>query len=48
MGIFIEILVEFNSYNADLDNGDELNKFLGVIKNKNGNERLPQELMENI
>ena len=48
MGIFIEILVEFNSYNADLDNGDELNKFLGVIKSKNGNERLPQELMENI
>jgi hypothetical protein len=48
MGIFIEILTQFKDYNADLDLGDELNQFLGVITFKNGNERMSVEMMNNI
>ena len=40
MGIFIDILSEFQSYNADLDDGDALNQFFGVITRMNGNEDL--------
>jgi hypothetical protein len=40
MGNFIEILNQFKSYNNDLDQGDDLNKFFGVLTRFNGNERL--------
>jgi hypothetical protein len=31
MGIFISILGTYNSLNADLDDGDNLSKFFGLI-----------------
>jgi hypothetical protein len=40
MGNFIEILDEFKSYNKDLDQGDDLNKFFGVITHFNGNKHM--------
>lgn len=43
MGKFIEILDQFKSYNKDLDEGDELNRFLGVLMRYNGYERLNQD-----
>lgn len=48
MGIFIEILEQFQNYNAELDQGDALNQFLGIITRKNGNEILPLEMKNNI
>lgn len=38
MGNFIQILDEFKSYNKELDQGDELNKFFGVLKHFNGDK----------
>jgi hypothetical protein len=38
MGNFIKLLEQFKSYNDDLDQGDELNKFLGVLTKFNGNK----------
>ena len=35
MGIFIEILTEFDQFDSDIDQGDELSKFFGVLKKFN-------------
>jgi hypothetical protein len=40
MGKFIQILNQFKSYNDSLDQGDQLNKFFGVLTRFNGYERL--------
>ena len=37
MGIFIEILDQFRTVNADLDDGDRLTHFFGLLKFYNGN-----------
>lgn len=36
MGNFIEILEQYNNLNAELDDGDELSKFFGVMRKFNG------------
>ena len=35
MGIFIEILGKYQDLNAELDEGDQLSKFFGLLKNFN-------------
>ena len=40
MGNFQSILDQFQSYNDDLDKGDELNKFFGVLVKFNGHKNL--------
>jgi hypothetical protein len=48
MGKFIEILDQFKSYNNDLDQGDDLNKFLGVLTRYNGYERLNNDFKKKL
>lgn len=48
MGIFITILDEFNNLNAELDEGDELTKFFGLIQYFNDNIPVNQSLKEEI
>ena len=48
MDRFIQILIQFKNYNAELDQGDELNKFFGVITKKNGNEYMSSEMKNEI
>lgn len=48
MGIFITILDDYNKLNEDLDDGDELSKFFGLIKYLNGNLQIDLTLKENI
>lgn len=36
MGNFVEVLNDFKNFDADLDQGDELSKFIGVLKKFNG------------
>jgi len=40
MGNFIEILNFINTFNADIDEGDDLSKFFGTIRHFNNNEGL--------
>ena len=44
MGNFIEILDQFKSYNKDLDDGDKLNQFIGVLVRFNGNKNLDKKM----
>ena len=48
MGIFIEILDKYQHLNADLDEGDELSKFFGLIKRFNNDIPIKLDLKENI
>lgn len=48
MGNFIDILSQFQSYQADLDDGDTLTKFFGVIYQFNGEKPLNQGLKKRI
>lgn len=48
MGNFIDILNQFQNYQADLDDGDTLTKFFGVIKKFNGEKSLNIELKNRI
>ena len=48
MGIFIDILGQFKDLNAELDQGEELNKFFGVIKKFNMNIELDIEIKQRI
>ena len=48
MGIFINILDKYQNLNADLDEGDKLSKFFGVIKFFNDNVMINQDLKERI
>ena len=48
MGIFITILEEFNQLNAELDEGDELTKFFGLIQYFNDNIPVNLTLKEEI
>ena len=48
MGNFIDILSQFQSYQADLDDGDNLSKFFGVIKQFNGEKPLNKDLKKRI
>ena len=41
MGIFIDILNEYQKLNADLDQGDELAQFLGLLTKFNEDVPLP-------
>lgn len=44
MGIFIEILSEYQNLNADLDEGDKLTQFFGVIAKFNDGLPLTEEM----
>jgi len=46
MGIFIEILGSYERLNAELDEGDKLTQFFGMMKHFNGNVPLKQELRD--
>lgn len=48
MGVFIEILDEYGNLNAELDEGDELSKFFGLIRHYNDNLPLEIDLKERI
>lgn len=48
MGNFISILDSFKDFNAELDDGDNLSKFLGTIKKFNRNEPIDIELKRKI
>lgn len=46
MGIFIEILDQYKNLNADLDDGDNLSKFFGLLRRFNDNVPINQKLKE--
>lgn len=48
MGNFTEILVSFKSFNAGLDDGDNLTKFFGTIQKFNNMESIDIPLKERI
>ena len=48
MGVFIQILDEYGNLNAELDEGDQLSKFFGLIKHYNDNLPLDLGLKERI
>lgn len=48
MGNFIEILNKFQNMNADIDEGDDLAMFFGLLKRFNGNRELNHNLVEKI
>ncbi len=48
MGIFIEILDQYRKMNEDLDDGDNLSKFFGLLRRFNDNVPINQQLKEQI
>lgn len=48
MGNFKEVLEKFNQLNEDLDDGDELTKFFGLLQRFNGNKSINLELRNKI
>jgi len=48
MGIFTEILDKFSQLNSDLDQGDELAKFFGLLKRFNNNVDIKNKFKEKI
>jgi len=48
MGIFIEILGKYQDLNAELDEGDSLSRFFGMIKNFNNGVDIDKELRDRI
>jgi hypothetical protein len=44
LGIFNEIIVQINSLNEDLDDGDQLNQFFGLMQRYNGNKKMNKKL----
>ena len=48
MGDFIQILHQFQEINSDLDEGDNLSKFLGLMKRFNAGKELPEKLKINL
>jgi hypothetical protein len=48
MGIFIGILEQYKNLNADLDDGDNLSKFFGLLRRFNDNVPIKVQLKEQI
>ena len=48
MGVFIEMIDKFKEVNAELDNGDGLAKFFGVMRRFNGNVDIKLDLKREI
>mgnify|MGYP006094390913 CR=1 FL=1 len=48
MGVFITIIDEYGNLNADLDEGDQLSKFFGLVRHYNDNLPLVLDLKERI
>ena len=48
MGIFISIVKEISYFNAEIDDGDNLSYFFGVMKYYNGGRQIRQELRTDI
>ena len=48
MGSFIDILSTYQDLSADLDDGDTLAKFFGMLKHFNDGKALKQEIKEKI
>lgn len=48
MSIFIEILDQYKNLNADLDEGDNLSKFFGLLRRFNDNVPIKIQLKEQI
>lgn len=48
MGNFIEILDQFQKFNEDLDDGDNLNRFFGTLNNFNGQKPVDLQLKKTI
>ena len=48
MGKFVDIFNEAISFNATLDDGDNLNKFFGVLERFNGEKPIKLELKRQI
>ena len=48
MGIFVEILDSFNLINDDINDGDELSKFFGVLYKFNNGEDIDENMKKNI
>jgi len=44
LGIFNEIIVQINSLNEDLDDGDQLTQFFGLMQRYNGNKKMNKTL----
>lgn len=44
MGIFMDIVVKWQTINASLEEGDQLSKFFGLMKALNNNVPLDREL----
>ena len=44
MGNFKEVLEKFQQLNEDLDDGDNLTKFFGLLQRFNGNKSINLEL----
>ena len=48
MGTFTEILDEFQNYNKDINHGEELRRFFGVLQKFNNNEAMDLQLRRKI
>ena len=48
MGEFLEIIEKFKQYDAELDDGDALAMFFGLLKNKNYNMEIDIEFKREI
>ena len=48
MSKFIEVLQEFQEFNKELDQGDQLSRFFGVLEKFNNNEPIKLELKKQI
>ena len=48
MGNFKEVLIRFQQLNEDLDDGDTLTKFFGLLQRFNGNKSINLELRQKI
>ena len=44
MGMFLEIIEKFKEYDSELDEGDALSQFFGMLKNYNYNKLLSKHL----
>lgn len=44
MGNFIEILNSYLKFNADVEDGENLSRFFGIVKEFNGKQNIPDEL----
>lgn len=48
MGKFTQIVEEFQNFNKEIDYGDNLNRFFGLLQRYNGNQQMDLDLKRKI